>query len=37
VIDLIAGVLFAWLTLEAGTLLDDWWTRWKKRTVHKHA
>ena len=33
VIDLFAGALFAWMTVELGTLLDYWWTRWKQRQI----
>lgn len=33
VIDLVAGALFAVLTVELGILIDDWWSRWKQRQV----
>jgi membrane-associated phospholipid phosphatase len=33
VIDLIAGGLFAWLTLELGALIDEKWTRWRERAA----
>jgi membrane-associated phospholipid phosphatase len=31
VIDIIGGALFAWLTVELGPLVDQWWEQWKKR------
>jgi len=37
VIDLFAGALFAWMTVELGILLDDWWNRWKLRQVSRQS
>ncbi|MCB2206392.1 phosphatase PAP2 family protein [bacterium] len=37
VIDLIAGGIFAWLTMEMGGYLDYAWTRWREKTAHKLA
>jgi membrane-associated phospholipid phosphatase len=33
VIDLVGGGIFAWLTLEAGPLIDRWWIGWKTRNA----